>query len=188
MTHRLVNNYLAALVVLLAAYIFILPFLPAVTWWVQHDAPVIGTKPATVLAADDPIPAENTLVIPKIGLRTPVHSGPDIASLNKGVWHIPDSSTPDGDGNTVMAGHRFTYGGNAIFYNLDKLTASDTLYVYWQGQRYEYIISAIRVVPPTDTSLVQQTGAPMLTIYTCTPLWSAKDRLVISAQLVMEGQ
>lgn len=161
--------------------------MPAVTWWVQHDAPIINasTPQNSVLPANDAVPAENTLVIPSINLRAAIYAG-DISNLNKGVWQIPATSHPDKGGNTVLAGHRFTYGGNAVFYNLDKVQKSDRMYVYWEGRRYEYIVSAIAVVPPTDGSLVGKTDTPMLTVYTCTPLWSAKDRLVISAQLVEE--
>lgn len=184
-THKRINNTLAALVALAALYIFVLPFMPAVSWWVKHDAPLVGAQAPAVLSSTDSIPADNTLVIPKIDLRTGIHGG-SITSLNKGAWHIPDSGEPDLGGNTVIAGHRFTYSGSAVFYNLDKVQKSDMVYVYWEGKRYEYIIEAINVVPPTDTSLVAPTHSPILTIYTCTPVWSAKDRLVITARLVVE--
>ncbi len=184
-THKRINNILGILVILAALYIFVLPFMPGVSWWVKHDAPVVGAKSATVLPVTDSIPAENTLVIPKIDLRTIIHDG-NITSLNKGAWHIPGTGEPDLGGNTVLAGHRFTYSGSAIFYNLDKIQKSDMIYIYWEGKRYEYVVEATNVVPPTDTSLVAPTTAPVLTIYTCTPLWSAKDRLVITARLVVE--
>lgn len=184
-THKRINNTLGVLVAAAASYIFLLPYTPEISWWVRHDAPVVGAKAAPVLPPTDPIPAENTLVIPKIDLRTAIHGG-SITSLNKGVWHIPGTGEPDLAGNTVLAGHRFTYSGSAIFYNLDKVQKSDMIYVYWEGKRYEYIVEAVNVVPPTDASLVAPTTSPVLTIYTCTPLWSAKDRLVITARMVVE--
>lgn len=82
-----------------------------------------------------------------------------------------------------MAGHRFTYSGKAVFYYLDKVAINDNMTLYWQGKRYDYVVTSVNVVPPTDAKLVAPTDTPTLTIYTCTPLWSAKDRLVITAKL-----
>lgn len=186
--HRLLNlrnfnHLLSLIIVVLALYIFVWPFIPSVTWWAKFQAPIISHAHTTVVAASDPAPAQNTLAIPKLDMREEVYGGINQQALNNGIWHLPHSSSPDKGGNTVMAGHRFTYDGNAVFYNLDKVSVNDNITLYWQGKRYDYAVTAINVVPPTDGRLVADTEEPTLTIYTCTPLWSAKDRLVITAKL-----
>ncbi len=182
-THRRLNNGLAVVVIVLALYILAWPFLPALTWWTRYEAPVISHKAPTSVAVNAPIPQQNTLVIPVLNMREEVFDGPDQHTLNKGIWHLPDNSTPIIGGNTIMAGHRFTYSGKAVFYYLDKVHTGDEMTLYWQGKRYDYLVTGVNQVPPTDTSLIAQTADPTLTIYTCTPLWSAKDRLVITAKL-----
>ena len=183
---RHINNLLGIVVIALALFIFVWPFLGSLSWWAKHQAPIISHKTQTVLAASEAIPSENTLVIPKMDLRQTVYEGPDTRTLSKGVWHIPGTSSPDKNGNTIMAGHRFTYNavGSGVFYYLDKLAINDNIYMYWQGKRYDYVVTAVNEVPPTDETLVAPTDNPTLTLYTCTPLWTSKHRLVITAKLV----
>lgn len=183
LTLRRFNDFLSLVLVVLAIYIFILPFLPTITWWTKFQAPIISHSHTTSVASTDTVPTSNTLVIPKLEMREQVFDGSTLHTLSKGIWHLPDSSSPDKGGNTVMAGHRFTYSGKAVFYYLDKVAVNDNVTLYWQGKRYDYVITAVNVVPPTDGKLVAPTDSPTLTIYTCTPLWSAKDRLVITAKL-----
>lgn len=178
------NDLLSIVVVALAVYILLWPFLPSLAWWAKYQAPLISHTHSTVLAVTDPTPDFNALVIPKLDMRQQVHDGKTALTLSKGIWHIPGSSTPDKGGNTVMAGHRFTYSGKAVFYYLDKVAVGDSITTYWGGKRYDYHVSLIKEVSPDDTTLVQPTDNPKLTIYTCTPLWSAKHRLIIQADLV----
>jgi LPXTG-site transpeptidase (sortase) family protein len=180
---RRFNDVLSIVIIALAIYIFIWPFLPSLKWWTKFQAPIISHVPSVSVAASDPIPKENTLTIPTLEMREQVYDGTNLGTLSKGIWHLPNSSSPDKGGNTVMAGHRFTYSGKAVFYYLDKVKVNDNMTLYWQGKRYDYVVTAINVVPPTDGKLVAQTDNPTLTIYTCTPVWSAKDRLVITAKL-----
>lgn len=188
LTLRRFNNALSALLVLLAFYMIAWPFLPQVAWWVKHD--VVKTKPTTT---NDLIvkntnntgpPEQNTLVIPDLSLYEQIHEGRTIAAANKGVWRLPNTSTPDKGGNTVIVGHRFTYAGLAVFYNLDKLKQNERITIYWNKMPYVYQISAIKVVDPSDLSVEAHSMNNMLTLYTCTPLWSTRNRLVIQADFI----
>lgn len=181
---RRLNTFLAMVVVCLALYIFVWPFMPMLSWWTHHHVPGISHKVQTTIPATEPIPQQNTLVIPTLNMREKVFEGSTQQTLDKGVWHLPDNSSPDKGGNTIMAGHRFTYDGQAVFYNLDKVALADNITLYWQSKRYDYVVTGINEVPPTDKILVAQTVDPTLTLYTCTPLWTAKHRLVITAKLV----
>jgi sortase A len=165
-------------------YIILMPFVPFGAWWIVHEAPIIS-KPAYIAAPSsaNEFPAKPTLVVPALAMKETVHEGNGEATLNLGTWHIPDTSSPDKGGNTVLAAHRHTRSGPGVFYHLDKLKPGDDIYMYWQQKRYHYAVQNISVVPSTQVSVEAPTSDARLTLYTCTPLWSFKDRLVVQATL-----
>ena len=181
---RRTNHMLSLVIVVLAVYIIVWPFLPSVNWWVQHEAPLVSAAPQVDMSSDGPRPQQNTLVIPSLGMTEQIHEGPGESTLNKGVWRRPSTSTPDAQSNTVLSGHRFTYSGKSVFYYLDKVKVDDQIYVFWEGKRYIYQVTQLLEVSPDRTEIEAPTTEPQLTIYTCTPVWSAKNRLVIQTKLV----
>ena len=183
---RIFNNVLSIVVMLLALYIILMPFLPSVQFWVKkttHAYPqLVKQNLPGQPAKQETIPAGNTLVIPSIGLQQAVNEGSTIAALRKGVWHRPQTSTPPSGGNTVLAGHRFTYTQpQGVFYSLDKVKVGDSIIMYWQGKKYSYKVTKVFVVSPDRIEIEAPTADPTLTLYTCTPLWNPKDRLVVQA-------
>lgn len=178
---RRVNNVLSMVVVMLAMYIFMLPFWLQINWWFKHNAPLISRSPALALP-QEPIPEQNTLVIPKLNMRQPILEGKNATTVDHGVWRRPNTATPLGSGNTVLVGHRFTYQGAAVFYHLDKLTVGDIIRVYWEGKIFDYKVTQTKEVSPAESSVEAPTDSRQLTLYTCTPLWTAKHRLVVIAQ------
>lgn len=186
-TLRRVNNLLSGLVILLSIYILATPFVPELLFWWRTKS----GQPALVRAENTgnkvSYPNENTLVIPSLGLQELVHEGPGEAVLAQGVWRRPHTSTPDKSGNTVMAGHRFTYSEPAVFYHLDKIKIGDEIIIYWESQKYTYKVSNISEVTPDAARVEGQTGENKLTLYTCTPLWTSKNRLVVEARLLEDS-
>jgi sortase A len=180
-TNRRLNTLLSLVLLLQALYILVWPFLPGITWWVRHDVPIVSglTAPKVDVAL---VPEENTLIIPSLGLKEKIHEGPDISAVNRGVWRRPQSSTPIQGSNTVLVGHRFTYDGVSVFYNLDKVKVGDEIVVYWQQEPHRYKVDQIVVVPPEAVEAEAPTVDSVLTLYTCTPLLTAKDRLVVRAR------
>lgn len=192
---RGVNNLLSVVVVALSLYVLVFPLLPVVTYSLDkatnNKAPLVRANITT--KSDDPsvsppenIPNQSTLVIPSINLQKVIFDGTSVGTLEKGVWHRPDTGNPNSGGNMVLVGHRYGYNGDGVFYHLDVVHISDKIVLYWQGKKYVYVVKNIKVVPPTETSIENQTGEELLTIYTCTPMWSFKDRLVVIA--VKESQ
>jgi sortase A len=174
---RHLNNVLSLIAVGLCVYILAYPFWPKATFRWKPTPPLAQPKPQ----APKQIPEQNTLVIPNLKLQETIHEGRESWTLNKGVWHTPRSSRPDVGGNMILTGHRFTYGGPAVFYHLDKLKKGDDIVIYWQKKKFEYRVASILVVPPSATQVLGQTSDSRLTIYTCTPLVTAKNRLIIQA-------
>lgn len=180
-TLRRFNNVLSLVVIALCLYVILAPFWPEVSYRVQKTPKLVQE----VEKGSDPevIPNENTLVIPKIKLQQQIFDGGEWV-LNKGVWHQPNTGAPDTGGNTVLSGHRFTYGGPAVFYHMDKIEIGDKIVLFWNKKKYQYEVEAIKEVPPTAVEVIAPTEDPRLTIYTCTPLITAKNRLVIQAKLL----
>ncbi|MFA6587870.1 MAG: sortase [Patescibacteria group bacterium] len=149
---------------------------------VQNTNVTTTTKRVKARVVSRSRPPDNRLVIPKIGVNLPIVEGQneDIA-LNRGAWHIPNSSNPKIGGNTVLSAHRFRYRppSNLTLYLLDKVQAGDIMIIYWQGKEYDYRVSATKIVPRSNTDMAEPTQEPRLTVFTCHPLFSTKNRLVV---------
>lgn len=193
LTHKRFNDGLAVVVMLLGLYIVILPWWPNISLWVtqlfdQSDGYVYRGELSSGRADDGnlkPPPAENTLVIPSIAIDETVIEGDSLAVIGGGgVWRRPQTSTPDKGGNTVIIGHRFSYSDPSTFYHLDKIDEGERLSVWWNSQEYVYEVFESVVVPATAIEIEDNTEEPILTLYTCTPIWTAQDRLVVRARLV----
>lgn len=196
--YRLINHFLLVILVLLSGYILFIPFVPEVLdFYNKYFDSTKGYKYASKLAISEAaerqitksalkkIPEGNVLVIPKIGVDSLIMEGLGPEALDKGVWHRPQSSTPDKGGNTVITGHRFLYAaGPKTFYHLDKMTIGDQFILFWQGKEYDYEIVDVFTVTPDQVEIEDDTNEPIVTLYTCTPLWSASLRLVIRAKLI----
>jgi sortase A len=130
-----------------------------------------------------PIPEDNRLVIPEIGLNQHILEGSNISVMNNnGLWRLPLTSDDPSKSNMVIIGHRYMYTTPyGAFYYLNKLKEGDMFALYWNGKEHDYTVNSVRVVLPTEVSVEAPSKKPQLTLYTCTPLWSATDRLVVTA-------
>jgi len=184
-----INNLLLAAIILVNGYVITAPLLPALLFsWHQHQgmgqqlqAAIHATPANTATSQPDHI------VIPSMLLNQPIYEGPVSQTykiLARGIWRWPYSSTPDKGGNTVFIGHRFTYTDpRGVFYYLNKVRLGDEIGVFWQHKEYVYKVTNIHQVSPYDTAIEATTPNPEVTLFTCTPLWLPKDRLVVVADL-----
>jgi LPXTG-site transpeptidase (sortase) family protein len=133
--------------------------------------------------------AINSVRIARIGVNMPIIvSDSSEYGLSKGSWLVPNTSTPDQGGNTVLTGHRWKYlpPSSQTFYLLDKIEAGDIVSVIWEGQEYYYRVRETKVVDKTAVDIQYSTGEPILTLYTCHPIYSTANRLVVVADLITE--
>ena len=129
----------------------------------------------------------NRLIITKIGVNSPiVESQNEDYGLSLGSWRVPESSTPDKGGNTVITGHRFKYlpPNNTTFYLLDKLDTGDILSVIWENKDYYYRVKETKIVKRDEVSILNPTEESILTLFTCHPIYSEKNRLVVIGELI----
>lgn len=129
----------------------------------------------------------NRIIIPKIGVNAPVVESQSAEyGLSRGSWRVPESSTPDKGGNTVITGHRFKYlpPNNLTFYLLDKMEKGDVFSVIWNEKDYYYRVREVKIVDRTEVSIQDQTEEPIVTLFTCHPIYSTTQRLVVVGELI----
>lgn len=115
-----------------------------------------------------------------------VVDGVSLADLAAGPGHYPDSDDP-GEGNFAVAGHRTTHG--APFFRLDDLQEGDEIHVLdLDGTEHVYRYVSQRIVAPTELWVVGADplglDAPTITLTTCHPRFSNRQRLVAFGELV----
>lgn len=111
-----------------------------------------------------------------------VVAGVSLSVLKNGAGHMPWTPLPGQPGNAVISGHRTTYG--QPFHDLDQLSAGDIIEVDTALGTHVYSVTEIFVVKPTDVWVTHPKSGAWLTLTTCNPKFSARERLIVHAQLV----
>ncbi len=149
-------------------------------------APPVKTGGPVAVAptmADPPVgTAVGTIDIPEIGLSMVVVEGTGDTQLQQGPGHYVNTPLPGEAGNSAIAGHRTTY--LHPFYNLNELNPGSPVYITTTQGKFQYNVVSSESVSPNDVSVVDATTSPELTLTTCTPRYSASQRLVVHATLV----
>jgi len=125
------------------------------------------------------------IIIPAIHLNQVVLQGRTPGILSAGPGHYPGTPMPGEAGNVAIAGHRTTWG--RPFWALADLKADDKIILATPRGRFLYRVRSETVVDPHDVSVLgQAVPAPSLTLTTCTPKFSAAQRLILTASLASE--
>jgi sortase A len=179
--------------------------------WEDGDDPTVATAPAKPgeKIASLPIGDGFALIyMPDFGTDYvyTVVEGTGVDELNDGPGHYVGTPLPGAVGNVAIAGHRV--GKGSPFLNLDKLKAGSAIVIRTKSYWYTYRvlgdtgtgdpsattslgIPGREIVDPSDVDVIapvpdQPGAAPtrrMLTLTTCHPKFSARQRLVIHAIL-----
>lgn len=136
-------------------------------------------------------PAEAVLRVPKLGVEVPVLEGTTDAILNRGVGHVAGTAEPGQAGNVAITGHR-----DGFFRPLKDIAPGDIIEVERASQSGvkqvdHYVVRNLRIVAPSDTSVLRSTSNPTLTLITCYPFYyvgSAPQRFVVQADLLSSPQ
>lgn len=160
-------------------------------------ASVVAGPTEQVLIPKDP---NFSIIIPKIGASAKVFPNIDptnesefLPYLTQGIAHAKGTVFPGVPGNTYLFAHStdnwWNVGRyNAVFYLLKDLSPGDDVIVFFEGRRYNYVITEKKTIPPTDVSaLVESHGGPQqLILQTCWPPGTTWERLLIIARLKSE--
>lgn len=124
------------------------------------------------------------LKIPSLDVDVVVVEGVTASALRAGAGHYPSSPMPCEVGNVAIAGHRTTYG--RPLHNMDLLKDGDTIILETPIGKCTYEVTAEPfVVPPTQVEVVENTPEEaMLTLTTCHPKGSARQRLILHATMI----
>lgn len=148
--------------------------------WASQTAPSTSTASFIASKVGEPIAR---LKIKKIPLDAVVLEGATTENLRKAPAHLGKTSAPGEKGNCVISGHRVTYG--APFRKLDSLRKGDLIEVFRvDGKNFLYQVEKVYSTDPTDQSVLASSTDFELTLTTCDPPHSARQRLIVKARLV----
>jgi sortase A len=122
------------------------------------------------------------IIIPKIGLEWVVVEGVELVDMKIGPGHWPETPFPGMGGNFVASGHRNIWGGP--FLHLDQLQVGDTIDLLLPYVAARYEVTRSMIVTPTQVEVVAQRGVEEISLTTCDPPFTARNRLVVQAKLV----
>lgn len=130
--------------------------------------------------------------IPRFGktYAKPLFEGTDRLILQKGIGHYPDTVLPGEIGNFAMAGHRTTYG--KPFNKIAELKHGDLVIIetaeaYFVYEVYEDLLvlpTQTEVVAPVPSQLGVQPTEALLTMTSCHPMFSSRQRWVTHGRLI----
>lgn len=131
------------------------------------------------------------VIIPSIGVDIELFDdGNPAEQLNKGAFLVPGSALPGEKGEGLITGHRFNILPPAknTFYNLDKVKKGEDFILIKDGYAYRYRVFDIKVVEGPDNyefaGKNDEYTENQMILFTCTPLWSAKNRLLVIGKQV----
>jgi sortase A len=131
--------------------------------------------------AADPGDALGRIQIPKLGADFVVVQGTDGGDLRDGPGHYVNTPLPGEPGTVAIAGHRTTY--LAPFRNIDDLARGDQVELRMPYGKFTYVVDGSRIVSPGDVSVLRHRSGDWLVLTACHPLYSAAQRIVVSARL-----
>lgn len=157
----------------------------------------LGTPQAVSSASGAGVDSKlSEIIIPSINVKAPIvyESSTDNTNiaydLRNGVVHYGTTAQPGEQGNVVVFGHSSGVAwapGNYkfVFTLLDKLQPGQQISLDYQGTRYVYVVTDSQVVAPSDMKVLDSNGTQsQLSLITCTPVGTSKNRLVVHAKQV----
>ncbi len=157
-----------------------------------ESADLVERYSSRTIATGEPL---TRIVIPSLGVDTVVVEGTSPAALRAGAGHYPTSPLPGEAGNVAIAGHRTTYG--KPFNELDRVAPGEIVHLITPLSVHTYRIlgspadaqrpcpsGACWIIGPTQWEVVGPMPGSLLTLTTCHPKGSARERLVVRAELV----
>jgi len=147
-----------------------------------------------------PVPAEPAHATTFATLQVPRWDGEPVRPISQGVekstvldvlgiGHYPGTAMPGAIGNFAMAGHRTTYA--KPFNRIEELQVGDPLVVRTDDTWYVYRVTSTEVVSPSDVTVIAPVPddpgasptARMITMTTCHPMFSARQRYIVHGVL-----
>lgn len=152
---------------------------PEVEVEVGEGAPLVVHSPEEPPAEGEEL---GMLRIPSLDVEVVTFEGVDVETLQMGPGHMPGTALPGQPGNAVISGHRTTYG--RPFFDFDQLVPGDRIEIETAIGLHVYEVDDSFIVEPTEVWVTEDKSGGWLTLTTCNPKFSARERLIITARLV----
>ena len=154
----------------------------------------LSSKPISMT----PVNTDFAVVIEKIGVNAPIKADVSVTdedayleSLKEGIAHAITSPYPSQEaGNVYLFAHSsldfWQLGRYARVFNLlRKIEVGDKIHVFYAGKEYVYKTVNIEVLDGWNTyPLTRPVIEPTLTLQTCDPPGTTRNRLVVTANLI----
>ncbi len=147
---------------------------------------------ATPLPAGVPV----RIAIPSIGVDSKVQEIGTAMVNGELIWqtipfivgHYRTSAMAGQNGNAIFAGHVTSQTLGNVFLNLYKIGLGDKVEIYTGDTLFTYKVTRVRLVLPTDTSVMRSTPNATATLITCAGDWIQAEhqysrRLIVTATL-----
>ncbi len=125
--------------------------------------------------------------IPRLDISAVVREGVDDRTLSRAVGHVSSTALPGAPGNVGIAAHRDTY-----FRAVRDIKNGDTIRMVTPKGTYEYIVDSLKIVDPSEVSVLDPTPQPSITLVTCYPfnfIGSAPKRFIVRGrQIITEAR
>lgn len=151
----------------------------------EHLRPLVQSMGPVDVPTPGPEQARS-IDIPRIwNSPAPVVQGDGWEQLKKGVGQHLGSANPGESGNIVLSAHNDIFG--ELFRHLDRLQPGDEIMISTASQEYTYRVTGMRVVEPTEVSVMEPTEKPTVTLISCYPYLVDNKRIVVFAELDTSG-
>lgn len=174
--------------------------------------PVSASPPPNLPVTLSPLPtpavySPTRILIPSIGLDAPVVTTTwelvTAGGVTSAIWIVPSEraagwhagSVPLGQvGNTVLNGHNWPEDG--VFVDLHRAQIGDAIIIYAGAVPFRYRISEMLILPEGGEALevraenarfIQPTADERVTLVTCYPYGSLRNRLIVIARPEQSG-
>lgn len=149
------------------------------------DSKEVEDGEAEELEAEELSKLIGVMRIPAIEMEAVIRAGTNTNTLRASLGHLEKTANiGETQGNCVIAGHR-NYSFGRFFNRLDEVKIGDNIVITADdGTTYTYEVKETSVVEPEDVSVLTQTDEPLLTLVTCTPIYIASHRLIVTAELI----
>jgi sortase A len=148
----------------------------------ENLRPLVQSLPAVSIPTPGPEQARSIFIPGLWNAAAPVVQGDGWEQLKRGVGQHLGSTDPGQTGNVVLSAHNDIFG--ELFRDLDQLKPGDEIFINTSSRRYTYKVTGLRIVEPTEVSVMAPTSRPTVTLISCYPYLVDTQRIVVFGELV----
>lgn len=148
----------------------------------EHLRPLVQALPVIEIPTPSPGHVQSIHLPALWDSAAPVVQGDGWEQLKKGVGQHIGSGKPGEPGNVVLSAHNDIFG--ELFRDLDQLKPGDEIILSSGLRDYVYKVTGLRIVDPTEVSVMDPTSRSTVTLISCYPYLVDTQRIVVFGELV----